>query len=141
MRKTGLTVVGSLLVVAGLVMLVAPGPGVLVIAIGLAVLASAGVVWAARLLVRTRERLPDPPDSAPDEDPGMVGAAMGRLDDAMDDLEAVQQVEQEDEAARERQHHEDLVTTDEAVQEGTVASSEMQARVVRDAGGDPPPTR
>ncbi len=143
MRKTGLTILGSLLVVAGLVMLVAPGPGVLVIAIGLAVLASAGVVWAARLLVRARERLPDPdPEPAEDADEtGMVDEAVGRLDDAMGDMDAVQQVEEEDRQARERALEEALVTTDDAVHDGAEEARDLQARIVHEAGGEPPPAR
>ncbi|MBY5161969.1 PGPGW domain-containing protein [Salsipaludibacter albus] len=148
MRKTVLTIIGSLLIVAGLAMLALPGPGLLVIAIGLAVLASAGVMWAARLLVRARERLPESSTAADDRatqevddgeaQPGMVHEAVGRLDDAMADLEAVQQVEEEDRQERERQHEEALVTTDEAVQDGAARSRDMQARIVHEAGGEPP---
>ena len=147
MRKTVLTIVGSLLIIAGLAMLALPGPGLLVIAIGLAVLASAGVMWAARLLVRARERLPESASRADDQatreadddaPPGMVHEAVGRLDDAMADLEAVKQVEEEDRQERERQHEEALVTTDEAVQDGAAQSRDMQARIVHEAGGEPP---
>lgn len=50
------TVAGSLLVVAGVVMLVTPGPGVIAIVAGLALLARE-FRWARRLLDRTRRRI------------------------------------------------------------------------------------
>lgn len=52
------SVAGSLLVVAGLVMLVTPGPGLLAIIAGLALLARE-FRWARRLLDRTRRRVAD----------------------------------------------------------------------------------
>jgi len=48
---------GSLLLVAGVLMLVLPGPGWLVIAAGLAVL-SRDVAWAERVLEKVRKRIP-----------------------------------------------------------------------------------
>lgn len=51
-------VAGSLLVVAGLVMLVTPGPGLLAIVAGLALLARE-FQWARRLLDRARRRVAD----------------------------------------------------------------------------------
>lgn len=49
-------VIGTILIVAGLVMLVTPGPGLLAIAAGLAVLARE-FRWARRLLARVRARI------------------------------------------------------------------------------------
>jgi uncharacterized protein (TIGR02611 family) len=48
-KRIGVTVVGGLLVLAGLVLLVLPGPGFVLILAGLAVLASE-YVWAQRAL-------------------------------------------------------------------------------------------
>ena len=53
-RKGGITVAGILMLAAGAVMLVLPGPGLAVIALGLAVL-SAEYAWAARLLAAARQ--------------------------------------------------------------------------------------
>lgn len=58
-RVVGTTIVGSVLLVAGLVMLVTPGPGLVAIAGGLAVLARE-FTWARRLLERVRIRLTRP---------------------------------------------------------------------------------
>ena len=49
--------IGSFVLFAGLLMLILPGPGLLVIAIGLGILAR-DVAWAERLLERVRKRLP-----------------------------------------------------------------------------------
>jgi uncharacterized protein (TIGR02611 family) len=54
-RRIGVLVVGLALVAAGVVMLVIPGPGLLVILAGLALLATE-FAWAQRLLVKVRER-------------------------------------------------------------------------------------
>jgi uncharacterized protein (TIGR02611 family) len=53
---------GFLVVVAGLAMLVLPGPGLLVIAIGLGILALE-FVWAERLLERTVDKMDDAADA------------------------------------------------------------------------------
>lgn len=53
---------GFLVVLAGLAMLVLPGPGLLVIAIGLGILALE-FVWAERLLERTVDKLDDATDA------------------------------------------------------------------------------
>jgi uncharacterized protein (TIGR02611 family) len=53
-RRVAVLVVGLFLLVAGLVMLVLPGPGVLVTMAGLAVLATE-FDWARRLLARMRQ--------------------------------------------------------------------------------------
>jgi len=54
---------GSLLLVAGVFMLVLPGPGWLAIAGGLAILAR-DVAWAERALERVRRRLPSDADGS-----------------------------------------------------------------------------
>jgi uncharacterized protein (TIGR02611 family) len=53
---------GFLVVLAGLAMLVLPGPGLLVIAIGLGILALE-FVWAERLLERTVDKMDDAADA------------------------------------------------------------------------------
>ncbi len=54
-RRVAVAVVGAALVAAGLAMLVLPGPGLLVVLAGLAVLATE-FAWAQRTLERTRDR-------------------------------------------------------------------------------------
>jgi len=54
-RKGGITVAGLAMLVGGVVMLVLPGPGLAVILLGLAVLATE-YDWAARLLAEARRR-------------------------------------------------------------------------------------
>ena len=54
-KRVAVTIVGFALVVAGLVMLVLPGPGLLVIIAGLAVLATE-YVWAERMLNLARRK-------------------------------------------------------------------------------------
>ncbi len=53
-RKGGITVVGISMLAGGVVMLVLPGPGVAVILLGLAVLATE-YDWAARLFAGLRQ--------------------------------------------------------------------------------------
>jgi len=53
-KRVTVSVVGAALVVAGLVMLVLPGPGILVIAVGFAVLGTE-YAWAAVALERTKQ--------------------------------------------------------------------------------------
>ena len=55
-RRPVLTIAGGAVVLAGVVMLVAPGPGLVVIALGLAILGRE-YHWARRLLARVREHL------------------------------------------------------------------------------------
>jgi hypothetical protein len=55
--RIGRVIAGSLVCLAGLAMLVLPGPGFVVLAIGLAILAQ-DVPFARRLLDRVRERIP-----------------------------------------------------------------------------------
>ena len=52
-KRIAVTVVGAALLLAGLAMMVLPGPGLLVIILGLAVLATQ-YAWAAALLERTK---------------------------------------------------------------------------------------
>jgi uncharacterized protein (TIGR02611 family) len=53
-RRIGILVVGLVLLAAGVLMLVLPGPGLLVTMAGLALLATE-YEWARRLLVRLRQ--------------------------------------------------------------------------------------
>jgi len=55
-RRLIVFVIGSTILIAGLLMLVLPGPGILVIIVGLAILATE-FVWAERLLIRARDRM------------------------------------------------------------------------------------
>jgi uncharacterized protein (TIGR02611 family) len=55
-RKMAIAVVGGTVVLAGLVMLVTPGPGLVAIAAGLAILATE-FEWAHRMLHRVRARI------------------------------------------------------------------------------------
>lgn len=55
-RRIGLIALGSLLCVAGVALLFLPGPGLLVVVAGLAVLARE-LPWARRLLERARAKL------------------------------------------------------------------------------------
>jgi Flp pilus assembly protein TadB len=52
-KRIAVTVVGAALVIAGLAMLVLPGPGILVVALGFAVLGTE-YAWAAAALDRTK---------------------------------------------------------------------------------------
>lgn len=54
-KRVGIAVVGGLLVIAGIALLVLPGPGWLVIFLGLGILATE-FVWAERLLNRAKEK-------------------------------------------------------------------------------------
>ena len=74
-KRIAVTIVGSAVLVAGIAMLVLPGPGLLVIIAGLAILATE-YVWAQRLLAKAKEKAEqaknavmgkkakDPPDAA-----------------------------------------------------------------------------
>ena len=59
--RIGRVLLGSVVLVAGLLMLPLPGPGLLTIAAGLALLAS-DVPFARRLLVQVRARIPSDAD-------------------------------------------------------------------------------
>ncbi len=52
-KRIAVTIVGGVVVVAGLAMLVLPGPGILVVAVGFAILGTE-YVWAAVALERTK---------------------------------------------------------------------------------------
>lgn len=54
-KRIAVSVVGFVLLAGGLVMMVTPGPGILVIIAGLAVLATE-YAWARRTLERTKEK-------------------------------------------------------------------------------------
>jgi hypothetical protein len=62
-RRLARDIAGAVLVFFGLILLVLPGPGLLVIAAGLALLAQ-DVPFAHRLLQRVRARLPEGADGA-----------------------------------------------------------------------------
>lgn len=55
-KRVGISFAGTMLILAGLAMLILPGPGLLTIAAGLAVLATE-FVWAERLLTPVRRRV------------------------------------------------------------------------------------
>ena len=57
-RRTAVVVVGAVLVAAGIALLVLPGPGLLLIVAGLAVLATE-FVWAERALDSAKRRASD----------------------------------------------------------------------------------
>ena len=54
-KRIGVTIVGFLLLIAGLVMMVTPGPGIVGIIAGLAVLASE-YAWAERMLDTVKKK-------------------------------------------------------------------------------------
>jgi uncharacterized protein (TIGR02611 family) len=54
-RRIGITVIGFAVVIAGVAMLVLPGPGLVVICVGLAIL-STEYVWAQRMLSTARAK-------------------------------------------------------------------------------------
>jgi len=66
--KIGVTVVGALVLLAGIIMLVTPGPGLVGIAVGLAILATE-YDWAARWLQVARQKLAEARDRAEEMDP------------------------------------------------------------------------
>ena len=68
-RRGGVFLVGTALLVAGAAMLVLPGPGIAVILLGLVVL-SAEFQWAKRALAWVRERASDLKDQAQSRLPG-----------------------------------------------------------------------
>ncbi len=55
-KRVIVIVIGSTILAAGIAMIVLPGPAVVVVPIGLAVLATE-FVWARRLLTRVKERI------------------------------------------------------------------------------------
>lgn len=57
-KRIAISIVGGLLLLAGLVMMITPGPGIVFILAGLAVLASE-YAWAQRALERTKAKAKD----------------------------------------------------------------------------------
>lgn len=55
-KRLVVTVIGFTILAAGVVMIVLPGPAIVVIPIGLAVLATE-FIWARELLVKVKERI------------------------------------------------------------------------------------
>jgi uncharacterized protein (TIGR02611 family) len=68
-RRGGVFLVGTTLLIAGAAMLVLPGPGIAVILLGLVVL-SAEFQWAQRVLAWVRERFTDLKEQAQSRMPG-----------------------------------------------------------------------
>lgn len=68
--KIGVTIVGVLVLLAGVVMMVTPGPGLVGIAVGLAILATE-YDWAARWLQVARHKLAEAKDRAEQMDPAV----------------------------------------------------------------------
>jgi hypothetical protein len=62
-KRVAISIVGGLLVLAGLAMVVLPGPGILVVALGFAVLGTE-YAWAAQALERTKRTATDAGRSA-----------------------------------------------------------------------------
>lgn len=78
-RRVGITIAGAIVVLAGVVMLVAPGPGILTIVLGLMILGTEYAFarrWVERIKAKTRQavlyarervgrgkRPPTPPDT------------------------------------------------------------------------------
>lgn len=60
-KRVGILIAGSFLVIVGLILIVLPGPGLVVLAAGLYLLATE-VPFAARMLDRVKERLPQDED-------------------------------------------------------------------------------
>jgi uncharacterized protein (TIGR02611 family) len=54
-RRFAVTLVGAAVVILGVVLMPLPGPGLLIVAVGLAILATE-YAWARRLLARTRAK-------------------------------------------------------------------------------------
>jgi len=78
-KRIAVTVVGFVLLLAGIVMIVTPGPGILLIIAGLAVLATE-YVWAERLLNLAKQKAAQAKDTitrrgrtGPDENAGGSG--------------------------------------------------------------------
>jgi tellurite resistance protein TerC len=76
-RKLAIAIVGGTLLLLGVLMLVLPGPAVLVIPAGLGVLAIE-FTWARRLLERARRRLAEAAQRAEPEARGDGGAGAAR---------------------------------------------------------------
>jgi uncharacterized protein (TIGR02611 family) len=77
-KRIAVTVVGGAFVIAGLVMLVLPGPGIVVIVLGFAILGTE-YAWAAAALERTKRMASQAGTMAKD---GVTKAAHGATDTA-----------------------------------------------------------
>jgi uncharacterized protein (TIGR02611 family) len=87
-KRAAIAVIGSALILAGVVMMVTPGPGLVAIIAGLAILATE-FAWAERALDRAkrtardvadRARRKDVPGAKPEPNPGSVDADPDRGD-------------------------------------------------------------
>ena len=58
-KRMVIAIIGFTVLLVGIAMLVLPGPAILVIPLGLAILATE-IVWARRLLKRVRDKFPRP---------------------------------------------------------------------------------
>lgn len=70
LTKIGVTVVGVVVILAGVTMLVTPGPGLVAIAVGLAIL-STEYHWAERWLAAARRKLVEAKEQAEQMDPAV----------------------------------------------------------------------
>ena len=75
-KRIAVTVVGAALVLAGIAMLVLPGPGILVVVAGFAVLGTE-YAWAAAALDRTKASAPVAPHGAQPAGPPVASADVG----------------------------------------------------------------
>ena len=71
-KRVAITVAGLLVVLAGVLMLVLPGPGIVTIIVGLAILATE-YVWAERLLATAKARATQAKNAAADRVRGRTG--------------------------------------------------------------------
>ena len=81
LRRFAVTILGVLLLAAGLAMMVLPGPGIVVIVAGLAVLATE-YVWARRLLEKAKDQAQQAQEAAvasPLRTAGSVAFALGMV--------------------------------------------------------------
>src|SRR3954469_24181190 len=81
LKRFAVTIVGVALLAVGAALIVLPGPGILLIVAGLAVLATE-YVWARRLLVKAKERAQSAQEAAvasPMRTAGSIGFAVGMV--------------------------------------------------------------
>ena len=74
-KRIGILILGTAVLLAGIAMLALPGPGILVIIVGLAILATE-FQWAERLLDRLVERAADVATGILDDKRGRIGLAI-----------------------------------------------------------------
>ena len=72
-KRFGVTIAGILVILAGVAMLILPGPGVAAILLGLWILATE-YIWAERLLKKARERAGRARDTVLRKKPGPAGS-------------------------------------------------------------------